>query len=644
MKRILSLILVSIMLLLVLISCKDEVDTDRDTNTDSQIIDTETSDTGTDTSADTNTDTNTDTSTDTSTDTDNNGNKDELVEIKGHNVDVTLVDTKGDYYTKVNYYEVSEPNVLPNKLAYNEAYFKMFNSLDELRKYADTTVTESTFKDNYVVLIESVFTIGGSEWEDLIGYYDFKCENGKYSISKDYSYSTGNNHMLEMSAKYDYHLDYIVVPKSEIEFTEDVHKIEVNRIQRNKETFFYAKPSDKTPLPAEPTSFIVNREKAEQLGLKVSSYGSENGYKGEVLILYMPDQIMSNLAITECEIENGNLYITIEKYDETDEDIIIEIGPNDVIFYEIYCDTSKLSENYEVFVDFYNVWLRNIPKPQYINKGSPIEITNAELDHSYYSEIRKWESNDENKYNFPKELGSYFMLISSYEEMESYFSTNEIDASVFDNNYIMVLYQHYDGTYYGETEIGYRTLIFENGEYKITNDWFYELGDKDYLEWIQEFKTTDLLIIPKSDIEYVSGVQEISVEGCEIKSQDIISLNTYPSTQKPSKSSAYLVDKDSKLISDFNLPEIYFTTPSLLLYLANEPYGEFIMTEKEIKNGDLYITLQAYVHLERYDNFYRIGLNASELKEDFKVYIQINNIAIPTVYLEIPPTGEEENL
>ena len=634
MKRILSLILVSLMLLLVLISCNEADKKDTSTDTDSQAIDTETSDTGTDTSTDTNTDTNTDTSTDT--------NPDSKDEVKTNNVTVTETDTYGDYYTRVNYYEVSEPNVLPDRLAYNKAYFKMFNSLDDLRESADTNVTESTFKDNYVVLIESVFTIGGDEYESLIGYYDFKYVDGKYSISKDYSYSTGNRHELRENAKYDYSLDYIIVPRNEIEFTEDVHEIKVDRIKRNKETFFYAKPSDNTPLPTEPTAFIVNREKAEQMGLKVSSYGSSYGYKGEVLILYMPDQIMSNLAITECEIKNGNLYITIEKYDENAEDVIIPIEPDDVIFYEIYCDTSKLSENFEVFVDLYDIWLRNIPKPQYINKGSQIEITQAESEHSYYSQIRKWEGNAENKFNFPKEQGSYFMLISSYEEMESYFSTNEVDASVFEDNYIMVLYQHYDGTYYGETEIGYRALIFENGEYKITNDWFYELGDKDYPEWVQEFKATDFLIIPKGDIEYVSGIQEISVEGYEIKSMDIISLNTYPSTQKPSKSSAYLIDKDSKLISDFNLPEIYFTTPSLLLYLANEPYGEFILTEKEIKNGDLYITLQAYNHLQRYDRFYRIGLNANELKEDFKVYIQIDNVAIPTVYIVIPPTEEEE--
>ena len=236
----------------------------------------------------------------------------------------------------------------------------MFNSLDDLREYADTNVTESTFKDNYVVLIESVFTIGGDEYESLIGYYDFKYVDGKYSISKDYSYSTGNRHELREDAKYDYSLDYIIVPRNEIEFTEDVHEIKVDRIKRNKETFFYAKPSDNTPLPTEPTAFIVNREIAEQMGLKVSSYGSSYGYKGEVLILYMPDQIMSNLAITECEIKNGNLYITIEKYDENAEDVIIPIGPNDVIFYEIYCDTSKLAESYQVFATINYTYLPTI--------------------------------------------------------------------------------------------------------------------------------------------------------------------------------------------------------------------------------------------------------------------------------------------
>ena len=350
MKRILSLILVSIMLLTMLISCGNEADTgtdtDTNTNTNSQIIDT-----GTDTNSQI---------IDTGTDI----NPDNYDDTKANNVTASEIDTVGDYYTRVNYSLINEPNVLPNKLAYNKAYFKMFNSYDELRKYADTKVTESTFKDNYVVLIESVFTIGGAEYENLIGYYGFKCENGKYSISNDYAYSTNNQHTLEMSAKYDYHLDIILVPRNEIEFTEDIHELDVNRVKRNKETFFYAKPRDNTPLPTEPTAYIVNRERAEQMGLKVSSYGSDDGYKGEVLILYMPEQKISNLAITECKIENGSLYITIEKYDETDENVIIPIENDDVIFYEIYCDTDKLSENFEVYLTLYNVWLRNIPKPQ----------------------------------------------------------------------------------------------------------------------------------------------------------------------------------------------------------------------------------------------------------------------------------------
>ena len=355
MKRILSLILVSLMLITTLTSCNNEIDTDRDTDTENII----------DTSKDTNSQI-IDTGADINTNSDiiNDIEPDNKDEVMANNVTTSEIDTVGDYYTRVNYNLVNEPNVLPNKLAYNEAYFKMFNSLDELRKYVDTKVTESTFRDNYVVLIESVFTIGGSEYEDLIGYYDFKCENGKYSISKDYSYSTGNNHMLEMNAKYDYHLDIILVPKNEIEFTEDIHELDIDRVKRNKEAFFYAKPTENTPLPTEPTAFIVNRERAEQMELKVSSYGSDDGYKGEVLILYMPEQKMSNLAITKCEIENGNLYITIEKYDETDENVIIPIEHDDVIFYEIYCDTDKLSENFEVHLTLYNVWVRNIPKPQ----------------------------------------------------------------------------------------------------------------------------------------------------------------------------------------------------------------------------------------------------------------------------------------
>ena len=363
------------MLILMIISCNQtDTDTTTDINSDSQTID------ATDTTDTTDTQKPTDTEPSQPPITDTNG-------VEYHTVKTNLVDTQGYYYKKVNYYAVSEHNLIPEDEWYEyDSLFKIFTSLDELSKYAKTTLTSDVFNTNYVICIESTFVTAGCEDENLIGYYDLKCENGEYSITKDYSLSTRNNHLIEEIGRFNFETDYIIVPKGDIEYVEGIHEIEIERVQRNKKTFYYATPTMDISHKGETTAFTVNRELAEKTGLKVSAYEEMSDYNREIVILYMPYQHMSNLAITECEIKEGNLYLTIEKYNEQPEGVALPISPDDEIFYEIYCDTSKLSENYQVFLNYYEVRLPNTPKPENAYTAS-VEIQYVMFDHALYSEI-----------------------------------------------------------------------------------------------------------------------------------------------------------------------------------------------------------------------------------------------------------------
>ena len=52
--------------------------------------------------------------------------------------------------------------------------------------------------------------------------------------------------------------------------------------------------------------------------------------------------------ITEKEIKNGNLYVTVEEYSQYTNEYLIE---NDVKFYDLYIqDTSELVDNFDVYI------------------------------------------------------------------------------------------------------------------------------------------------------------------------------------------------------------------------------------------------------------------------------------------------------
>ena len=613
MKKYLSLFLALIISLFVLVSCNEiSTDTSTATNTDTQSVDT---------TVDTQkpTDKGTDTSTDTTKDTDTPDTSDDYYnEINRYNVTVSETDKKGNYYTKLNYYYVS--NLFPNDFG---EYIKIFNSLDELEIYADTKATEDLFKDNYVVAIRSSYGIGMDESEVSLGFYDLKCQDGYYYIARDSSLSATAHNQREALEERRV-TDYIVVPKTEIEYFEDIKPIMVNHTKINERSFFYATTENKRLFLNRPTAFIVNREIANEIGLRVSAYEEMDYYNSEVLIVYIPKP-KCDLSILDYKIENGNFYFNCEMY-VYDEDTILTQKDTDAIFYEFYINTSSLSENFQVYANIDYVYLPNIPRPE-TKYASRVEIEYVDFDHALYSEVRNRESTDEEKYFFPEEVGSYFMLINSYEQMLQYFNTNEVTEETFENNYIMVLHRHYYDTFYGEREIAFRNLKYENGEYSITLNWFYEPGDRLYPEWVQEFFKYNYIIIPKTKIDYIEGIQNITVNYKEIKQTRLDLITSDNSAPTPEQNSAFIVNKDSPELYEYGLSKFYFDkSNSVLLYLDNFPEKEFIVTEVEIVGENLYITLDTYDHIEKDEytsqiHFYNINVDTTQLNDRFTVYL-----------------------
>ena len=223
------------------------------------------------------------------------------------------------------------------------------------------------------------------------------------------------------------------------------------------------------------------------------------------------------------------------------------------------------------------------------------------------------------------------------EEMEKYFSTNEVDASTFDNNYVMILYQHYETTYYGEKTVGYHTLVNANGEYQITEDWFVEPGEKFYPDYIQEFKAYKFLIIPKDEVEYVSEVQNITVLSNKINQLNIKHVGD-AKENVPCQNSGFIVNKYSQSLKDFGLtsPSVSYyigDNSNVLLYFDDLVETEMILTNKEIKDGDLYLTFTTYEHIKKDyyfsgAKFYLVQANVQDLSDFFEIYITIDHVKI----------------
>ena len=65
-------------------------------------------------------------------------------------------------------------------------------------------------------------------------------------------------------------------------------------------------------------------------------------------MLYLPNEPKYDFIITEKEIKNGNLYLTVEQYSQYTNDYL---SINDVKFYDLYIqDTSELAENFDVYI------------------------------------------------------------------------------------------------------------------------------------------------------------------------------------------------------------------------------------------------------------------------------------------------------
>ena len=267
---------------------------------------------------------------------------------------------EGDYEKPIN-----APTELPND---GKNYFKFIETYDELTTYFSLPdVDASVLENNHIICIKEVFYLssGWESWFKHLGYSDFKFIDNEYEISRSYYFSVenGGEHLDILDSVIT--VNYLIIPKTEIDFVEGVHEIVVNKHQVNKDNglwtdeFLGGNPNPMPPstdthsflthdkkvvLPNEARAWVIEKESEleKQIGLE------PNGYSEFRVILYLPNEPKNDFTITEKEIKNGNLYLTVEQYSQYTNDYL---SINDVKFYDLYIqDTSELAENFDVYI------------------------------------------------------------------------------------------------------------------------------------------------------------------------------------------------------------------------------------------------------------------------------------------------------
>ncbi|MBQ7761381.1 MAG: hypothetical protein IJ400_04925 [Clostridia bacterium] len=285
----------------------------------------------------------------------NDPQKDIMLSEKSGNKVYFSVEKKDIYYPEIrNYEQVASCFEIPkddNGGLMLGAYLKVIGTYEELLTYITPVDFDAKiFNSNYVVCVKQSF-FDGRHAKRLIGYYALELNDGEYDISLDY-YRSEEKTLYDLPAVMYQYINYIIVPKSTIEYSEQVQQIIVNgrndigdehSIKANEQSHSYITHNVNVALPENPTSWVIESDSKFE-----SSYGLEHGEVKYRVVLYLPDEPSCDFMIKEKKIKNGNLYLTIEAYRQYTNKYL---NKNDVKFYDLCIeDSSELTENYDVYI------------------------------------------------------------------------------------------------------------------------------------------------------------------------------------------------------------------------------------------------------------------------------------------------------
>lgn len=105
-------------------------------------------------------------------------------------------------------------------------------------------------------------------------------------------------------------------------------------------------------------------------------------------------------------------------------------------------------------------------------------------------------------YGLGYEFGAKYKVIKSYEELNVIDEGTALEASIFDENYILIVYRHYNGGMQYDY-IGYKNVCINDKELEITLDCYER--EEDTNDQYVEIETVEYLIVPTVQLDSLSN-------------------------------------------------------------------------------------------------------------------------------------------
>jgi len=301
-------------------------------------------------------------------------------------------------------------------------YFQIISSYEEFNKIivSPSNIDPAVFEKNYILCISR--SAG-------IGYYDFKCEDEKYSISSDCYSSYGHGIKNETDAVItSQSIDFVVVPKTEVEYVDGYQEITVNKVEKNRKPLGFVGHDGTATLPEKLQAWKTNASLIKEYGLTFD--GIKGDYESSILV-FSPEEPTCDFLVTKSRIENGNLYLECEKYTSKQNSYL---NNHDVKFYLLNdIDIDTLSENFNVYVTVREV---SAPLAPIIEISINVDLADAILiaqNHFFNT--------------FAKELPDGYIYTAKHaKESEKYWNISIFDKGInesytesIDDNYVYVI-------------------------------------------------------------------------------------------------------------------------------------------------------------------------------------------------------------
>ena len=233
-------------------------------------------------------------------------------------------------YERIAYYTPYEKVFFDDIFeAKKESQYKILASYSELQAFTLLNfdeVEENVFDNNYVVAILEYHIGPSGDGSASVGFYDanFKdVENAEIILDKFYKYDTDSTDDLVDI----YNLYFIIVPKDEVEYTDEICSINVKANDLEQ----YDMRAYNIENTTEKTTAYYLKDKASKEKIEIFESASSFWPSYPCIAIHLDKVIETDFIVNNFKYENGEIYITIEIYQSKEMRFLHNVSANLIV-------------------------------------------------------------------------------------------------------------------------------------------------------------------------------------------------------------------------------------------------------------------------------------------------------------------------